>query len=323
MTEIPAAAFSPDGELVNFRDAKVFVRETGRGAPLLLINGLGAHTEMWRPLEAALDGFRIIEFDLPGAGRSPAPRRPVRMKRLARLCRSIMDHAGMDVADVLGYSMGGMVAQQLAADLPERVRRLVLVATTPGVGAVQADPKALLNILTPARYSSARLYAKTLASMVGGRARNDPDWIAEQSRVRFLHRPTWRGYLGQLNSMAGWSALPLLSRVEQPTLVLSGGDDPLAPAVNGMMIASLLGNGRLLVLDGEGHLMVLDETGGSHPAIRDFLTSKNPYKSAVWGRAANVRAEDVRDELSRARRQLPPLSLLDAAARWRWLADVE
>lgn len=316
-----SARLSSEGELIRFPDAAVFVRETGDGPPLLLVNGLGAHTDMWRPLEPVLDGFRVVQFDLPGAGRSPAPRAPLRMKRLARLCRSIMDHAGMDVADVLGYSMGGMVAQQLAADAPERVRRLVLVATTPGVGAVQADPKALLNILTPIRYSSSRLYAKTLASMVGGRARHDPEWIAEQSRVRFLHRPTWRGYLGQLNSMAGWSALPLLERVAAPTLVISGGDDPLAPAVNGMIIASLLPNGRLLVLDGEGHLMVLDEGSGSHPAIRDFLTSVEHHSAEVWSRSAVVHRRDVHAALDRVRRQLPPLSLLDAAARRRWLTQ--
>jgi pimeloyl-ACP methyl ester carboxylesterase len=80
-----------------------------------------------------------------------------------------MDHLGIRRADVLGYSMGGIVAQQLAADVPERLRRLLLLATTPGRGAVQGDLKAMLNIMTPARYLSPQLYAKTIGSLVGGR----------------------------------------------------------------------------------------------------------------------------------------------------------
>lgn len=312
------ATLRSEGELVRFRDATVFVREVGDGVPLLLINGLGAHSAMWGPLERALDGFRIVEFDLPGAGRSPAPRRPVRIPSLARLCVTIMDRAGFDAPDVLGYSMGGMVAQQLAADAPERVRRLVLVATTPGVGSVQADPKALLNVLTPIRYSSSRLYARTLASMVGGRARHDPEWIVEQARLRFRHRPSWRGYLGQLNSMAGWSSLPLLPRIDRPTLVLSGDDDPLAPAVNGAIIASRLPHGRLHVLDGEGHLMVLDERSAALHSISEYLRADELSMSTVWTQAAVVDRRDVLARLSATRRQLPPLSLLDAAARRRW-----
>ncbi len=309
-----------DGELIAFRDATVFVREVGEGPPLLLINGLGAHTDMWGPLEQALNGFRLIEFDLPGAGRSPAPLTPVRMQRLARLCVAIMDRFGLERPDVLGYSMGGMVAQQLAADAPGRVRRVVLIATTPGVGSVQADARALLNVITPLRYASSTLYAKSLASLVGGRARHDAEWITEQTRIRFQHRPSWRGYLGQLNSMAGWSSLPLLPHVRHPTLVLSGGDDPLAPVVNGMMIAHLLPQGRLLVLDGEGHLMALDGHSGSHPAIREFVSADDVHATQVWSRAREIDAGALRAALSAAPRQLPPLNLIDALARRRWLS---
>ena len=307
------------GELIAFRDATVFVREVGEGPALLLINGLGAHTEMWGPLERALTGFRLVEFDLPGAGRSPAPRTPVRMRRLARLCVAIMDRFGMERPDVLGYSMGGMVAQQLVADAPGRVRRVVLIATTPGVGSVQADPRALLNVITPLRYASSHLYAKSLASLVGGRARTDVEWIVEQTQLRFRHRPSWRGYLSQLNSMAGWSSLPLLPHVRHPTLVLSGGDDPLAPVVNGMIIAHLLTQGRLLVLDGEGHLMALDERSGAHPAIREFVSADDVCATQVWSRARVIDADALRGALSSVGPQLPPLSLIDALARRRWL----
>ena len=307
------------GEVVHLPEASVFVREVGEGPPLLLINGLGAHTSMWGPLEQSLRGFRIVEFDLPGAGQSAVPCRAVSIQRLARLAASLMDHCGMHRADVLGYSMGGTVAQQLAADLPERVRRLVLVATTPGRGAVQGDPKAMLNIMTPARYLSPRLYTKTIGSLVGGRARHDTAWIREQTRVRLQHAPTWRGYLGQLRSLTWWSGLPLLPRIGHPTLVVTGDDDPLAPAINAMMITHLLSRGRLLIVKGEGHLLAVDETSASHAPIREFFLARSLSQCEAWTKAVTVDSAELDAALAAVGRQMPPWSIVNAMARRRWL----
>ena len=310
---------SSAGELVEFPDATVFVREVGSGKPLLLINGLGAHTGMWRAFEDAMPGCRLVEFDLPGAGQSPVPAKPVSIEQLARLATAVMDRYGLEQADVLGYSMGGMVAQQLAATYPDRVRRLVLAATTPGVGSVQIQLRALVNIVTPARYSSPRLYASTIGSLVGGRARNDPKWVEAQSKLRLEHRPSWRGYMSQMRSMGGWSSLPLLRKITQPTLVLAGGDDPLAPATNSKIIAHLIENSRLVVLKGEGLLLMVDESSAAHAAVHEFLTSPDVESTSVWRDGLDVDAKQVRSALAAEPRQLPPLSLLDARARRRWL----
>lgn len=308
-----------NGALVRFPEATVFVRETGEGEPLLLINGLAAHSGMWGPLEHTLEGFHIVEFDLPGAGQSPIAGIGVSMPDLARLASRVMDEVAMKRADVLGYSMGGMIAQQFTADMPERVRRLVLAATSPGVGAVQVDLRALANILTPARYSSPTIWAKSIGSLVGGRARYDKEWIAEQAKLRFDLRPSWRGYMGQMRSMSGWSGLPLLPTIDHPTLVISGGDDPLSPVVNGKMIAHQLPNGRHLVLPGEGHLMVTDENSAAHAYIREYLTSDPLESSAVWNASAPVSLAELGEALAAAGRQIPPLNLLDIRARRRWL----
>ena len=312
-------AFGSAGELVEFSGGTLFVRVVGSGQPLLLINGLGAHTGMWQALEQNLDGFRIVEFDLPGAGQSPIPGRSINIEQIAELALEVMDRYELDCPDVLGYSMGGMVAQQLASAHPSRVRRLVLAATTPGVGAIQINLRAMLNIMTPARYLSTTLYARTIGSMVGGRARTDADWVAEQAEVRLVHRPSWRGYLKQMRSMAGWSALPVLPKITAPTLVLAGGDDPLAPPTNAKMIAHLIPGSRLLVLEGEGHLLMVDEQSQSHAAVREFLTAADVDNSDVWQRSVVVGASDVSAALAAAPRQLPPLSLLDGRARRRWL----
>lgn len=308
-----------DGELVAFPQATVYLRVVGEGQPLLLINGLGAHTGMWRPLERHLDGFRIVEFDLPGAGRSPVPRQAVGVAQLAELALAVMDHAGLETPDVLGYSMGGMVAQHLAARHPARVRRLILAATTPGVGAMQGDPRALVNIVTPARYLSKALYARSIGSMVGGRARHDREFVAQQARVRLEHRPTFRGYAMQLRSLARWSSLPHLAKITSPTLVIAGGDDPLTPAANAKMIAHAVPDARAVIVRDQGHLLMVDERSTALPAVRDFFAAKRLEDSAVWQNAEVVDAESVRRAIASAPRQLPPRSLRDARARRRWL----
>lgn len=311
-----------DGEKISFPEGAVFVRETGQrdGKPLLLINGLGAHTAMWAPLEQVLTGYRIIEFDLPGAGQSEIPAKPASMQGLAQLALAVMNRFGLAHADVLGYSMGGMVAQQLAADVPDRVRRLVLVATTPGVGAVQPSLFPMLNIVTPARYSSTTVWSRTIGSLVGGRARHDKDWLRQQAALRFEYRPTWRGYMGQMRSMSGWSSLPLLSRITSPTLVVTGDDDPLTPLANSAMMTHGLREARLAVLPGEGHLVVMDPESRGHEVIRDFLDAETPSSSAVWQNAIDVDEQYVRSQLATVRRQVPPLSFVNARARQRWLA---
>ncbi|GAC1309351.1 MAG: hypothetical protein NVSMB16_05760 [Acidimicrobiales bacterium] len=313
------AVSTDGGRLVRFSQGTVYVRETGSGEPLLLLNGLGAHTGMWKALEDNLPGFHIVEFDLPGAGQSPTPGRPIGIPQLATLAVEVMDRYGLQRPDVLGYSMGGMVAQQLASKYPERVRRLVVAASTPGVGAIQVNLFAMLNVVTPARYLSPRIYSRTIGSMVGGRARSDPEWVSKQAAIRLEHRPSWKGYLSQIRSMAGWSSLPRLPKVTAPTLVIAGGDDPLAPPTNAMMIAYLIPEARLLILEDEGHLMMVDEQGAGHAAVREFLTTPDYATSDVWRRAAVVKASDVRGALARAPRQLPPLSLFDSRARRRWL----
>lgn len=298
---------------------QVHVREVGQGPPLLLINGLASHTAMWEPLEHTLAGFRIVEFDLPGAGRSDVPWRPVSVRKLARIATAVLDQADMPKADVLGYSMGGIVAQQLAADHPSRVRRLVLVATTPGVGAVQGELKALLNIVTPVRYLSPKAYERTIGSLVGGRARHDRAWVAEQGLLRLQHAPSWRGYMGQLASISRWSGMPILQKVQQPTLVVAGDDDPLTPLVNALMLTHLLPHGRIMVCPGEGHLIPLDSQSAAHPGLRDFLCAKDLGHSDAWQHAEQVSLEDVRRELRRMRYRIPPWSTANKRMRRRYL----
>jgi pimeloyl-ACP methyl ester carboxylesterase len=231
---------------------------------------------------------------------------------------AVMDHFGVKRAHVIGYSMGGIVAQQLAHDAPERVQRMVLLATTPGRGSFHGNARAMMNLFTPVRYLSPRLYAKTIGSLVGGRARRDAAFVAEQGLVRLKHPPTWRGYLWQLFSIMRWSAFPILRKVPQEVLVLAGDDDPLVPVVNAMMLTHMLPNGRLRVIHDEGHLMAMDPNSLIHPAIREFLTAESLGAAQVWQSASKVDAKEIKIALAKAE-GLPLAWAADTRLRRRWL----
>jgi poly(3-hydroxyalkanoate) depolymerase len=250
----------------------VRVARIGDGEPLLLINGLGANLEMWQPLVRVLAADReLIAFDLPGTGRSARPRWPLRMPQLARLVTELLDDLGYDQLDVLGYSLGGIVAQELAHRAPERIRRLVLCATTPGLPSMPPDPIVTALMLTPARYWNRQLAELIIPIIAGGRTARDPRVLRAGLERRLVQPPTALGYLYQLYALSGWSSHPWIRSVRHPALVLHGDHDPVVPLVNGRYLADALSNGRLEVVKGAGHLFLLDEPRSVAPALTAFL----------------------------------------------------
>jgi poly(3-hydroxyoctanoate) depolymerase len=247
------------------------VARAGSGPPLLLVTGIGANLDMWAPLVRLLPEREVVAFDAPGVGLSQRPRTPVRMGRLAGIVRELMDALDLERADVLGYSFGGALAQELARRAPDRVRRLVLCATGPGLGGVPPRPMAALMLATPARYYHPRLLAFSVPRIAGGRTARDPSVLARQAGARLGHPPNVLGYAYQLYAVSGWSSLPWLQRVRQPTLVVAGDRDPSVPLLNSRLLAARIPDARLHVIEGGGHLFLLDEPQSAVGRIRAFL----------------------------------------------------
>jgi poly(3-hydroxyoctanoate) depolymerase len=256
---------------VNVAGLRLRVARAGEGRPLLLITGIGANVDMWAPLARRVTDRELIAFDAPGVGLSERPRVPVRMRRLAAIVRELMDVLGVDRADVLGYSFGGGLAQEFARRSPDRVRRLVLCATAPGLGGVPPRPMAALMLATPARYYHPRLLAFSVPRIAGGRTARDPSVLAEHAGARLGAPPDVLGYAYQLYAAAGWSSLPWLHQVKQPTLVMAGDEDPSVPLLNARVLAARLPDARLHVIKGGGHLFLLDEPDGAIERIMAFL----------------------------------------------------
>ena len=265
-----------DQRFVEVDGVRLRVRIRGAGDPLLLITGIGASLELADPFEAEMvaRGFRVISFDAPGVGQSSGYRRPRRMPGIARTIEHLLDALGQPRVDVLGVSLGGIIAQQLAHQAPGRVRRLVLAATAAGVvglGGVPGSPRVVLEMATPRRYHSPDHYRRVAGHLYGGAARHDPDALLRPSVARFTTPPGLAGYLAQLYALAFWTGLPWLRRLPQPTLVISGDDDPIVPAVNGRILARLIPHARLHIVPGGGHLFLLERPAEIADLTTDFL----------------------------------------------------
>jgi poly(3-hydroxyoctanoate) depolymerase len=200
------------------------------------------------------------------------------MSGVARTVERMLDALGYERVDVLGVSLGGGVAQQLAHQAPHRVRRLVLAATAPGLGGVPGSPRVLLALATPRRYYQPDYYRSIAGYLYGGEARRDPDALLHGSVALFIERPSLRGYIGQLYAVGGWTSLPWLRTLPHPTLVLAGDDDPIVPVINGRILARCIRGARLHVVTGGGHLFLLERPAEMAGLVSDFLDA-----SAVRG----------------------------------------
>jgi poly(3-hydroxyalkanoate) depolymerase len=240
--------------------------------PLLLINGVGASLELLAPFIDELDpGIEVVSFDVPGVGGSPLPDLPYRFSGLCRLIARMLTTLGYDSADVLGISWGGGVAQHFAAFHRSRCRRLVLASTGTGALMVPGNPAVLARLMTRKRYTEPGYLDRIAPDLYGGSARADPAGIAAALKAHNRVGPA-RGYAYQVAAGAGWTSLPFLPLLRQPTLIIAGDDDPIIPLVNGRLMHLLIPQSRLHVFHG-GHLGLVTEAAQLAPVVSEFLAA--------------------------------------------------
>jgi poly(3-hydroxyalkanoate) depolymerase len=240
--------------------------------PLLLCNGIGARLELLQPFVDALHPQReVVRFDMPGIGGSPPPVMPYHLWTLAPLLSGLLDQLGYQQADVLGISWGGGLAQQFAMRYPDRVRRLVLVATATGTLMVPGHPRVLRHMLTPRRHRDPAHAAAIAGEIYGGSMRDGASRTSQLLHATASPGPG-RGYYYQLLAAAGWTSLPLLPLVRQPTLILAGDDDPLTPLANARIMHRLIPRSELHIYHG-GHLDLVSEPRRMAAIVETFLTA--------------------------------------------------
>lgn len=236
--------------------------------PLLLFNGIGANVELAFPFMERLKGRGAIIFDIPGVGGSPMPALPYRPSTLARMARKLCKMLGHDVVDVSGVSWGGGLAQQFAHQYSAMCRNLVLAATSAGWVMVPGKPAVLSKMANIKRYTD-KGYMRSIASEIyGGDFRTNPNLINDHAAA--MKPSSNAGYALQLLAMTGWTSVPWLWSIKQPTLIISGTDDPLIPIANAHILNHFIPQSKLELVD-DGHLFMVTKPDMTAEMIENFL----------------------------------------------------
>jgi 3-oxoadipate enol-lactonase len=231
------------------------------GEPVLMIMGLAASSRMWFRLVPWIGRrHRAILVDNRGTGSSPPVRTKLTMASLARDALGALDEAGVESAHVIGASMGGMIAQQIALDHRERVRSLVLVCTTPG-GRGGAPPWRMLaaSALRPL-VGSRRAFPLVAPVLYAASTRESRrDRLREDLERRIADDTPLRTIQAQMGAIAGHDTRARLAELAGlETLVLHGLEDALIPADRGRDLAELIPGARLELLPACGHIVGTD-----------------------------------------------------------------
>jgi poly(3-hydroxyalkanoate) depolymerase len=281
---MPSEATRPQAETrtitVRGQRLRVAIRKgDGTRTPLLLLNGIGVNLEVFQSFVNALDpAIEVIRFDVPGTGGSPAPRFPYRFSAHARLVTQMLDQLDYQQVDGLGISWGGALAQQFAYQYPRRCRRLILVSTGTGALMIPGRPSVLAKMATPRRYRDPAYMAQIAGEIYGGKLRKQPELAQKFAGTARLGSAL--GYFYQLLGGVGWTSIPWLRKLQQPTLILHGDDDPLVPLVNAKIMHRLIPHAKLYVFH-DGHLGLATSAQELAPVVDQFLTA--PISSSTGG----------------------------------------
>lgn len=251
-------------------------REVGHGQPLLMITGFGATMDDWAPylIDVLAEHYQVVVFDNAGVGQTTALAAPLTVPEMAAQTSALITALRLGRCDVLGWSMGGMIAQSLAVTHPRQVSRLVLAGTQAGTGNAKpvpagaqaaldsGNPAATLGLLFPADQSTAT--KRYLAGIL-----TYPGHYTAAATVR----------TGQQTAIHRWFAGEDTSgrdpgKIQAPTLVADGTEDALDPTSNDRMLAKLIHNSRLVLYPKAGHGFLFQDAPRFAAKLQSFLDNR-------------------------------------------------
>lgn len=252
-----------------------YTAEGGGRDTLLLVMGLGGHATEWGGAFIAdlASDHRVVRMDNRGIAQSQTKASTWTMRDMADDVVAVIDALGVASVHLAGTSMGGMIAQLVAAHHPERVSRLVLMATTfGGTQSIPPEPKAISALAPPPSLSIGEQRRRGLRALTSDAFAEDNSDLIEMLVAQRERNPTpGPTFKAQWDSIMLSDRSEVVSEIRCPSLVIHGDLDPLVPVRNGRMLAERIPDARFVLLEGCGHLPHLERPEESAKAIRDFL----------------------------------------------------
>lgn len=245
----------------------------GYGDPAVLLPGLGSDAGTWLPFAKEFDRYRIVLIENRGAGRSAKPPGPYTTQLMAEDAASLMEHLSIQRAHVIGKSMGGMIAQFLAAQYPDRVRSLVLASTVMvhdeygkellELGRLVASTAGMM-----AAYRQAFLlsYSREYCSKNRSRLAEVEAMMQGMDTAEFV-----RGYLAQSMACETHDATAVAGQIKCPTLVVAGAEDLITPPQSSRHLAAAIPRAELVILPRGGHGVWREFPSEVNTVVREFL----------------------------------------------------
>lgn len=269
----PAGIVSAPTLVARTADGDVGYREVGQGSPILLIMGYGGSMDAWAPafVDLLAAHHTVVVFDNAGVGRTSAVPSALTVPAMADQTSALISSLRLHRPAVLGWSMGGMIAQALAVRHPGQVGRLVLAATQAGTGRSlpvpsaaaaaldSTNPAVVLSVLFPAdQTTAARAYAAGIVQY--------PDLYQAASTVKEAQTAAIQQWMAG-DDPAGRR----VGRIHAPVLVADGTADALDPAANAAILADSLPRARVVLYPDAGHAFLFQDAAEFVPAVNRFL----------------------------------------------------
>jgi pimeloyl-ACP methyl ester carboxylesterase len=251
--------------------ARIAWERRGAGEPLLLIHGLGYARWGWEPVVDSLaEQHDVVLFDNRGIGESDAPNGLYSVRMLAEDAVAVLDAAELERAHVLGTSLGGMVALQVALDWPERVDRLVLACTTPGGAAAAPMPDRTIRLMQEAPALPLEVALRRFVENAFG-PEPDQALVERILQHRLATAQSSAAWTAQAAAGASFDVWERVAEIRLPTLVLTGDEDAVVDPRNSELLAARVPGARLETFPGTGHLFFWEQPERFVQAVTEFL----------------------------------------------------
>ena len=252
----------------------IYYEIMGQGEPLVMIRGVGSTVDHWYEQVPVLSKkYQLLVFDNRGIARSSDPGGSFSTKNMAADTVALMVALGIKKAHVLGYSMGGMIAQELALAYPEKINGLILVATDCGISLrISARPEYSGLFTEMIRLGTNEAKTAAAACLFAKQTfESRPDIIQRYAEVSLRFPAAQKTLERQWEAITRHEACGRLQNINAPTLVITGSEDVLIPAENSRVLAERIPNARVRSIDGGGHLFVVEKAQQFNEAVWGFL----------------------------------------------------
>ena len=262
------------------RDIEIYYELRGEGFPLVMIMGLSGNIDWWDPplLRELSKDYKLLIFDNRGAGRTDKPEDNYSIRMFADDTIGLMDALGIERAHILGISMGGMIAQELVLNYPEKVEKLVLCSThCGGTESVPPSPQ-ILSILMGDReeLTPEQIVQGTLPLLFTEEYINNNPEIMKQILQNILKAPIPTDSFGrQIGAIMNFDVCGKINKITCPTLIMHGLKDILVPPENCKILASKILGAKLVTFENTAHALFSEETDIVTNTLLKFLKNDN------------------------------------------------